>query len=145
MDYKNAYLAGIIDGEGTINLTKYTVNGVPQITIYNTDLRLLRWIENNFGGHINLGHAKPRTKKRKLGYKLRIFGDKAVNILRMVHPYLLLKKEHAELVILWKLIKGQGVQRDIKGKYRRLTDGEKKQREYIIPEVRKLNRKGVVC
>lgn len=46
-----AYLAGIIDGEGSIMLTKYHKSEYPSpcISISSTDLELLEWIKEKVG------------------------------------------------------------------------------------------------
>ena len=99
---KFAYLAGIIDGEGSISIeiqgTKnrktdyYTV----RLIVINTDLRLLEWIESNYGGSI-----KSRTKyiNRKQCYNWVLFSFNAANLLKNCLPYLIVKKQRAEILI----------------------------------------------
>ncbi|WP_245805876.1 hypothetical protein [Bacillus alkalicellulosilyticus] len=51
-----AYLAGIIDVEGTITLTRQHSNEHrrPVITIASTDYEILLFIQNSIGGHKKL-------------------------------------------------------------------------------------------
>ncbi len=53
---ERAYIAGIIDGEGSIMLTRFHKNQFPApcISIASTSLELLEFIKNAIGlGHIN--------------------------------------------------------------------------------------------
>ena len=64
-----AYLAGIVDGEGTVSIHRNVtrrkgrifVGYQPQLTISNTDLRMLEPLQGRFGGHI----VKANTPAKK--------------------------------------------------------------------------------
>ncbi|MFC0559386.1 LAGLIDADG family homing endonuclease [Halalkalibacter alkalisediminis] len=61
-----AYLAGIIDGEGTITLTKmhHSENRRPIISIASTEKELLTYIQKLIGGYItNKKNYKPSIHK----------------------------------------------------------------------------------
>ena len=99
--WKLAYMAGIIDGEGTIcfvesKTAKY--GRVPTIGIANTSLELLRWIEKVFGGNIN---RKPvKGKNRKPQYQWRCRAMREVLILgEAILPLLVVKKDACKRVI----------------------------------------------
>ena len=49
-----AYLAGIVDGEGTVTLMKHHKNETPSpaVTVSNNSLKLLKWIQARVGGGI---------------------------------------------------------------------------------------------
>jgi LAGLIDADG endonuclease len=66
--FSNEYLAGIVDGEGTISIArqKNLTNGKPeyyvgQVYITNSNTRLLEALKEQFGGHI----TKARRNKGK--------------------------------------------------------------------------------
>lgn len=51
------YLAGIIDGEGSIGMVKNR----PVVSIYNTDERLMRWVVEVFGGNYSRADERGRV------------------------------------------------------------------------------------
>lgn len=82
-----AYLAGIIDGEGSI----YSRNRNPHISVANTSRPLIDALAE-LGGH-----SHERDRKRSIGNKLRIIsGEKAAILLRACLPFLIIKREKAE-------------------------------------------------
>lgn len=89
-----AYLAGIIDGEGTISV--YSIGA--QLTIANTHLPLLVTIQEKLGcGSIQtLGMRGGRTSQ---AYKWGCYATGLRRILPKILPYLIIKKPHAELML----------------------------------------------
>jgi len=105
--WKLGYLAGLIDGEGVISLVKHegTFGGfVVQLAVYNTDERLVRWIQENFGGHVYsrdrsktkgyFGYRKQREWKWYISRTLDVY-----YILFHVRDYLIVKRQKAEQVL----------------------------------------------
>jgi hypothetical protein len=96
---KKAYLAGIIDGEGTVTLTKHHRNETPSpsVSVANNNLELLEWIKGLVGGTII------SKKKRKVhhhdSYAWTIRSDKAIKLLKDIKRYLIVKKPQADLII----------------------------------------------
>ena len=95
---KLIYLAGIIDGEGTISVSKrYGISRnatyFHQFKIGNTDIRLIQWLVDNFGGSF------PKCMKlkgnRKDAYVWCLSGHASYKLLKKVMPYLLLKQKQA--------------------------------------------------
>lgn len=99
-----AYMAGLIDGEGSIALHLKTDNHyAPLVFIGNTNESLVDWIKYFFtkyaiSFHLGLGkryetwHAPVwRFELRKLKYCQRF--------LRLVEPFLIGKREHARLLL----------------------------------------------
>ncbi len=72
-DWEAAYLAGIIDGEGTITLTRMhkKEHRRPCITIASTDIELLVYIQTLAGGTIN-NKKNYKTDRHKDSYTLTI-------------------------------------------------------------------------
>jgi len=113
------YLAGVIDSDGYISISKMkigryrTINPryVLTVTITNTSKKLMLWLVENFDGRF-----KARTKSsilHKTTYDWFYSNGKAITILEMIEPYLIVKKEQArvgiELIKNWITpIGGQG-------------------------------------
>lgn len=94
-----AYAAGIIDGEGCIRVNKQgTRRHVVRVHVTNTDLRLVNWLRERFGGYIwtEDGHYMPNAKIRHVW---EVSALKAAAFLEIVYPYLMLKKEQAEIAL----------------------------------------------
>jgi len=104
-----AYLAGIMDGEGSIFIAKQksklrtNPSYILRLSITSTDKPLCEWIMGKFGGHIIYDK---KQSSRGTGYKAcyhwRIVGNKAKAILIGIQKYLIIKKEKAELAILFQ-------------------------------------------
>lgn len=90
-----AYVAGLIDGEGSITVS----HGRPVVYIYNTSLALMEWIVAHVGGAFRVSHcagrspchvwtvASARNVHRLLSMVLEflvIKRDKALNHLRLL-------------------------------------------------------------
>ena len=97
-----AYLAGVIDGEGTITLTKNSKSDMfrrIEVSVSNTDKGLIDWLQTEFGGSIR---TRALQKSRyKIAYEWRIKGaNQALDLLKRVTPYLRVrsKKCRAEFI-----------------------------------------------
>ena len=111
---KLAYLAGIIDGEGSlciyrVNPAKYNRYQTPNfragLHISNTRVELMNWLDETFS-NFNSGHKKSKrsifkknsTHERWI-YDWVVQGHRLLDICTQVLPYLVLKKRQAELII----------------------------------------------
>jgi hypothetical protein len=100
---KLAYLAGIIDGEGTISLQRFgslilrPAHIYPRITISNTDMGLINWLCDNFGGKYRKQAIGLLGRKQCWSWSIQ--GQGAVNLLVMVLPWLLIKPTQAWLCL----------------------------------------------
>jgi len=113
------YLAGMIDGEGHIGITKgcrYWTNkdGVEikypayclQISIANNSLELMRYLIEHFGGVYYL-HTRNNPNAR-MGYNWMPKGAKnKEQLLLSVLPYLVIKHEQASLALQFIRIEGE--------------------------------------
>ncbi|MGP4040651.1 LAGLIDADG family homing endonuclease [Gracilibacillus sp. D59] len=100
---ESAYLAGIIDGEGTITLTRMheKEHRRPCISIASTDLELLEYIQKIAGGNI-LNKKNYKPDKFKDSFILSIKKKKEVlYILKEIFPYLRItkKRKRAEWIL----------------------------------------------
>jgi hypothetical protein len=110
IDY--ARLAALIDGEGCIGIGKYQYRAKhsPRYTvrcsIYNTDVRMVMWVRDLFGGKLRGRH---RQKNTKPCYEWHQEGPALTAILEKCLPYFLIKRTQAEhLIELQKLQKRRG-------------------------------------
>lgn len=86
------YLAGIIDGEGSVRFKK----GRPFVAVYNTDRRLMDWIVATVGGTI----TGKDLRGRQPGYQWTIAGANDVAALCVsIAPILKIKSEDAKKAI----------------------------------------------
>ncbi|NLK34541.1 MAG: hypothetical protein GX301_03705 [Gracilibacteraceae bacterium] len=100
---ERAYIAGIIDGEGSIMLTKFHKNQFPSpcITVSSTSLELLEWVKAKSG----LGSIKSKKNynpiSHKDSYTYIVRYDKAISLLKEIEPYLIIeqKKHRAQMIL----------------------------------------------
>jgi len=96
-----AYIAGIIDGEGSVclHLTrvgKYFSYRIV-LAVGSTDEWLPQWLKFTFGGSISFS---PREASNQKPYWCwMVTANKALEVLKLVHPYLRLKRPQAEIAI----------------------------------------------
>ena len=99
-----AYFAGLIDGEGCFRLgNQGTHRYTCSLSIGNTNLRLLHWVKQRFRGVIaeewrnTLKHPRWRNCFRWTAY-----ADDLDEIIPAIMPYLVAKREQAELIMLYR-------------------------------------------
>lgn len=96
------YIAALIDGEGTVALTRKQRNEYRRLEtqISNNDLKLLEWAKMSIGaGQIII--KRPRdNRKHATSYTYRICNRQAFNLLAQISSYLkTYKRKRAELVL----------------------------------------------
>lgn len=144
---KIIYLAGIIDADGCIsigkmkgryNKTQRIANPryVLTVTVTNTCEKLMNWLAENFGGRI-----KPRKQvspKHKITWNWVLDHGKALYTLRMIKPYLIVKKDQAkvgiDLIDNWVNAPG--------GRGSQTPDYEVQRRESLYQTMKILNQTG---
>lgn len=93
------YVAGLLDGEGTIRLT--VVNGYllsPEIHVSNTYLPVLEWLRETLGtGGIAVMHHS--TERRRQTYRWIVKSRRALPVVATALPYLIIKHRHAEVIL----------------------------------------------
>ncbi len=102
-----AYVAGIIDGEGSISLCRSFAKRTrgryvyPIVRIANTDSVLIGWIESRFDSGCR-SYTSAMNERCKPCHHITWAASKAVGILKLVYPFLVVKKDRAKIVIdLW--------------------------------------------
>ncbi len=105
-----AYLAGIIDGEGTfyIGITNNGRKFHCRIYVVNTNYDIIKWLQDTFGGLIYRRDSK-KHPEWKTKYEW-VLDKKSIDpICNKLLPYLIIKKKHAEIMIDFRnsFIKGK--------------------------------------
>ena len=126
-----AYLAGLIDGEGTI----FVIRRPPRLEnplgtyhlrlqIVNTDWRLILWLQDNFGAKV--ATLCKGTSKWKRSWSAMWYTGYAKEVIKLIQPYLIIKKEQASIALEFP------------------TDKERmpEKRRELYMELKVLNRKG---
>lgn len=109
-DAEAGYLAGIIDGEGSIHIRykkpdlSYPVGDrrrwgawACRITVNNTNADLIEWLQEKFPAH-RVAYAIKNPKHKPL-HEWRILGKKAAPVLEAALPYLVIKRRQAEIAL----------------------------------------------
>ncbi len=130
---ERAYLAGIIDGEGTITLSSAHGNETssPKVSVANNSLQLMQWIKTKTGSGV-LSQRGKREPQHGTQYVLDISNNAALNLLAELKQYLIIKKTHAELLLSrYKAVTPRN------GRY---TAEMSLQKKRLVEEIRLLNR-----
>ena len=107
---KLAYLAGIVDGEGSIMLWKSEINPKKRgqfnlrVNVSTTDKCLMDWLYKNFGGTIYELNAPSRKAKPhwKQQYIWQVNRPDILQFLKNIHPFLVIKKERCGVAIRFR-------------------------------------------
>ena len=100
-----AYLAGVIDSDGCIAISKYYDTKKPNrspryvvdLTVVNTSVRLMNWLVDNYGG--SYSKRRKHSESHKDTYSWKYTNSKAVTLLALIKPYLVEKWDRAENAI----------------------------------------------
>lgn len=113
LDLKNAFLAGLLEGDGCIVLRAHRDprkrKGVAFgmcVKVNNTNKELIDFLGDNYGGNVSPGYL-PKGRK-SIMYEWTMHGEKAASLLTRLYPYLVGKKKQAELALKFqsKLVSG---------------------------------------
>lgn len=145
-----AYLAGLMDGEGSISLARSFAKRTrgryvyPLVRIANTDKPMIDWIIQRipFGA---LQYRSRMNERCKNVYHIGWASSEAIEVLELILPYLITKKERAIIVIdLWNLNKRA---RDEAGGYfghgHPIPDWLTEKRSEAFDQMAILNKRGV--
>lgn len=100
-----SYLAGFVDGEGTIGVSRRKRNRWfsydSYLSISNTDIRVLSYIRERIGfGSVRNKKATISHYGKKPCFSYFISNKNARTVIKVIVPYLIVKKEQAETVLL---------------------------------------------
>lgn len=132
-----AYIAGIIDGEGCIAITRRKLKRVktnnwyyqPQVIVGNTNRKLVYFCVDCYGGWI--ATFKRHNPNWSTIYHWKITGDEMKCLLSDIIPYLIVKRKQAKLVLLFPKYQRNG--------RKERTDTEKQEQENLWFRIKKLN------
>lgn len=144
-----AYIAGLIDGEGTVGIYRKNPKKPThswafreRVAISNSNLKALEYVNQFFPGTMakNTRYSEKHSPMWRLEYHVL----RAVPILEAVLPYMIIKREQAELVLQYRKTIVL-VDRTIVGQawHPRLPEEEFKRREWYYYELKRLNKTGV--
>lgn len=123
---EKAYIAGIVDGEGSVTINVTRCRWSPLISVLNTCEELIDWLVPCF--HTNKLPVKSPKGHRKR-YVINVWKTwDVIAILEQITPYLIVKKRNAELVLEFCKLKLNNL------------SGEPTSRDHeILEEIRALN------
>ena len=135
-----SYLAGFIDGEGSLEIRKHKRNGnygvyyEGKLRISQANKDIIEWLKNSFGGYMENGKNNHGSEYYCWTLKNTV---KLLPFIQRIIPYLRLKKERAEL--LRKFMKRKLLTRRADGTYEHLSPQELKIREEMFQSMKQLN------
>lgn len=107
-DTTKAYLAGLIDGEGYIGILKtkkgnkkvwksnFEFTFTPVIKVAMIEKDLITWLYKTFGGTFETRKARKGARE---SYCWMARKAKVGEFLRMIYPYLMVKKDQADIIL----------------------------------------------
>lgn len=104
-DVERAYLAGLLDGEGTILIAtsaaranRETRTHALQVTVSNTHMATMERLHARWGGSLSIRHFSSRMSTRPIAV-LRWNSISAANLLREIFPFMEIKRGQAEAAL----------------------------------------------
>jgi len=155
-----AYIAGVMDSDGyftikksTYNMRKFKDRKNPQYSekcgIKQVQSQAVKFIYENFGGYYRI--EKPSSENGKPLYAVQLMNKKAHTFIKIIYPYLRIKKSQAQILLKLrqsldkgKTEKGISYHKDRWGnttrfiRYR-VSPEEIQYRETLIKEIKSLN------
>ena len=103
-----AYFAGIVDGEGSIMVTSATGKKGNKtyrlrMLVTNTNREVMDWIFARFGGSIQTCNqtAESVAKRHRVKFNWSRDADNAIEIIKVIYPFLIIKRKQAEIALRW--------------------------------------------
>jgi hypothetical protein len=139
------YMAGLIDGEGTIT-ANYTTSPATgrgaihcRVIVANTHRGVMQWVHETFGGHLN-APSPVRKSNHKPVQTWYAGSSEAVHLCQRLLPYLKIKRRQAEILIELGSLSFTYVP----GERGRFVSAEiRAARRPLIEELRALNHRGI--
>ncbi len=101
-----AYLAGIVDGEGSICIYRHKSRtsraGQMKVVISNTKRELLEFVQSYFGGSISMTNSHLKNPRKQPCYQWIVASQKALHFLEAIEPFLRIKKLQAQIAIQYQ-------------------------------------------
>lgn len=142
-----AYTAGLFDGEGSVGISKQTERKCKTgyyyrlwVSMSNTDQEIIYWLEKHFGG--SAIQRKVNGDRYKNQYQWALAPKNAINFLKLISPYVRIKKQQIELCIQFPTTIGW--ERDEKGRNKGKSIEILLKQEEIYQKMKLLNKRGLV-
>ncbi len=139
-DTDTAYIAGMVDADGMVTITK---QGVPMVCVTNSDLALIAWLKDVIGSGCayeqkSVPQRSDQDRSRwRVVHRYQLTGGKAQSLLERLRPYMKVKGPRADLAIA---VPTRG--RDYLS--RKAADHDQRVAA-LVSEVRQLNARGLHC
>lgn len=111
----HAYAAGIVDGEGCIAISENAKRTQFRIEVVNSDPRVCVWLKERYGGSVY--QKKHYGGSRHIVYSWIVVSSTAGEFITAIYPYLVIKKEQADIALAYLKTKGKIGQRLEAGTY----------------------------
>ena len=125
-----AYIAGIVDGEGTIMVAHMANRFALHLLISNTCRELLDWLVDRFECEVYT--SENIAAHHKIPYSLCLTGTKAKKVIEVLLPYLIVKQKQAQIASSYPVANIGS----------RLSEEDKLLQALAYIQLRKLNKKG---
>ncbi len=141
-----AYAAGIFDGEGYVDIYKASISKASKspsfmlrVIISQKDGLIMKWLEDNFGGHVLYS-----SRNGTYIYRWDIRSKRALNFLKLIYPFVQIKKKQLDVAIEFEERRGTYLE-TLKGfqGFRRLSDEEIGWREKMSQKLKSLKKEYV--
>lgn len=141
-DAEAGYSAGVVDGEGTLSMTKreYSANWSPNyaviVEVTNTKREMCDWLKETTG----IGTVSPKThtnKRHKRTYVWKLDRHEMAAFLNRILPFLVIKEDQARLLLEMLNLENPNSPCD------RVDPKVNITREFIWRELSALNKRGV--
>lgn len=100
-----AYAAGLIDGEGSICLVPKSRTYFLRVQIANTNIDVLRWVQQKFGGNVHTIWNGQSKQNWKTGWMWQMGWTRAAEFIRLIRPWLKIKADQADVALEWQKIR----------------------------------------
>jgi hypothetical protein len=142
-----AYWAGIVDGEGSIYIIKALRKAEsgcksPNHQVYLSIGMCCREIIYKMKEYFDMGHIfEPKNTRCncKQSYYYVISNNQAISVIKLLLPYLIVKKEQARLAIEFDNKRSRCMQKGISKKIRKVSEAEITLREQYYQKMKVLN------
>ena len=106
-ELEKAYIAGLFDGEGSISICKFRTKNknyvcphyILLITCTNTFKPIIEWLDTVLVGSKQVRKREWGKENWKTSYAWMASAKKALEVLKIIFPYLKIKKEQSKLAI----------------------------------------------
>lgn len=144
-----AYVAGLIDGEGCLEIQKKDTKYQARIRICMTDEKMIKWLQESFGGYFETRKFNNDAWKDAYGWTIKN-NIMVKPFIEKICPYLKLKKPQAEIIKEFLKTFNSKSYNEIRhnlqnngiGIHRELKNETIDYREKLYQEIRLLNKRG---